>query len=314
MTTDAASSTTRLPKRRLGCTGKMVTELGLGGAGLNHLYGKPNDDAQAIACVHRALELGINYIDTSPLYGESERRIGRALAESGRRADVVLATKTGTGTRPHDYTRDGTLRSVEKSLRLLQTDYLDLLQVHDPVGDEIEAVFAPHGALETLVELKEQGVIGGIGIGVRDHPFLLRAIHDGRFDTILTYADFNPARQTARETLFGPAAENDVAIILGSPLLFGYLSDRPWPDLLHEHGDDGWGKEAQAAKCVRDFADRYQISSLQLALQYALREPRLSTVLVGVASADEIEQNVRAATTPLPDTIWTALTEELDVR
>lgn len=292
----------------------MVTALGLGGAGLNDLYGKPSDDAQSIACVHRALELGINYIDTSPLYGESERRIGLALKENGRRNDVFLATKTGTGTRPHDYSRGGTLRSVENSLRLLGTDHVDLMQVHDPVGDEIEAVFAPGGALETLVGLKEQKVIGAIGIGVRTHSFLLRAIRDGRFDTILTYADFNPARQTARDTLFPEAKANDVAVILGSPLLFGYLSDRPWGELLKEHGDDGWGTEAQAAKRVRDFADRHQISSLVLALHYALREERISTILVGAASPEEIEQNVQAAATPLPETLWTALADELGVR
>lgn len=307
-------SATPLPRRRLGRTNKMVTALGLGGAGLNDLYGKTNDDARAVACVHRALELGINYIDTSPLYGESERRIGLALKENGRRNDLFLATKTGTGTQPHDYSREGTLKSVENSLRLLGTDHVDLMQIHDPVGNEIEAVFAPGGALETLVELKEQKVIGAIGIGVRTHSFLLRAIHDGRFDTILTYADFNPARQTARETLFPEAKANDVAVILGSPLLFGYLSDRPWDALLKEHGDDGWGAEAQAAKRVRDFAERHQVSSLVLALQYALRESRISTILVGASNAAEIEQNVQAAATPLPETIWTALADELGVR
>ena len=306
-------TTLNLPLRRLGRTGKMVTPIGLGGAGLNDLYGKKNDDGRAIACVHRALELGINYIDTSPLYGESERRIGLALGENGRRNDVFLATKTGTGTQPHDYSRDGTLKSVERSLQLLGTDHVDLMQVHDPVNDEIEAVFASGGALETLVELKEQKVIGAIGIGVRPHSFLLRAIHDGRFDTILTYADFNPARQTARETLFGPAKENDVAVILGSPLLFGYLSDRPWEELLKEHGDDGWGTEAQAAKRVRDFADRHGVSSLALALHYSLREERIATILIGAASPDEIEQNVQAAATPLPESIWSALADELAV-
>jgi aryl-alcohol dehydrogenase-like predicted oxidoreductase len=309
-------STTPFPRRRLGRTNTMVTAIGLGGAGLNDLYGKPSNDAQAIACVRRALELGINYIDTSPLYGESERRLGVALREIGaaRPADLFLATKTGTGTRPHDYSREGTLRSVENSLRLLGVDHVGLMQIHDPVGDEIEAVFAPGGALETLVELKEQKVIGAIGIGVRTHSFLLRAIHDGRFDTILTFADFNPARQTARDTLFPEAKANDVGVILGSPLLFGYLSDRPWDELLKEHGDDGWGAEAQAAKRVRDFADRHGISSLVLALQYALREERISTILVGAASAAEIEQNVQAVQTPLPETIWTALADELGVR
>lgn len=309
-----AAHVSALNQRRLGRTDRYVTELGLGGAGLNGVYGRSNDDVTAIACVHRALELGINYIDTSPLYGESERRIGLALTEGGYDRDLIfLATKTGTGTQPRDYSRDGTLRSVERSLRLLHTDHLDLLQVHDPADDEIEAVFAPGGAVETLVELKAQGVIRAIGIGVRSHDFLRRAIRHGAFDTILTYADFNPVRQTARETLFPEAAARDVAIILGSPLLFGYLSDRPFGDLLREHKADGSGQNETAALRIREWAAAQNISNVQLALQYALREPRISTVLVGASTPEEIEQNVRAATTPLPETLWQRLADDLGV-
>ena len=298
--------TTTLPTRRLGRLDRQVTELGLGGAGLNDLYGKTTDDARAVACVHRALELGIRYIDTSPLYGESERRLGIALKEHGRRGDLFLATKTGTGTRPKDYSADGTRRSVERSLRLLHTDHLDLLQIHDPDGEEhLAQALGPGGALEALLDLKQQGVIGGIGLGVRSHDFLLRAVRHGAFDTILTYADFNPVRQTAREALFPEAAARDVGIILGSPLLFGYLSDRPFDELAREHGAaPPYTGDAAGALRVRQWAQARGLSTLNLALQYALREPRIATVLVGASTAEEIEQNVRAATTPLPETLW----------
>lgn len=305
--------TTTLPLRRLGRTGREVTELGLGGAGLNDSYGRQVDDDTAIACVQRALDLGIRYIDTSPLYGESERRIGLALA-NGRRDDIFLATKTGTGVRPKNYTRDGTLRSVERSLELLRTDHLDLVQIHDPDENEFETALAPGGALEALEMLKAQNVIAAIGLGVRSHAFLLRAIEHDSFDTILTYADFNPVRQTARDTLFPRAAARDVAILLGSPLLFGFLSDRPWADLLRERRSDGTGENERGALRVREWADAHGVSTLHLALRYGLRDARIATVLVGVSTPEEVEQNVRAATTPLPSPIWEALANDLGVR
>ncbi|HIE26737.1 TPA: aldo/keto reductase [Candidatus Poribacteria bacterium] len=141
-------------KRRLGRTNVMVNPFGLGGAG----FGKSNSDEEVIEAIHQAIELGIDYIDTSPLYGESERRIGFGL-EGGWRDKVFLATKTGTGVIPKNYTADWTYRSVERSLKLLKTDMLDLVQIHDP--DDLESALAPDGALSALKDLKEQGVIRG---------------------------------------------------------------------------------------------------------------------------------------------------------
>lgn len=299
--------------RRLGRVNRQVSELGLGCAELNsQLYGRENSEANAIAVVQRALELGIDYLDTSPGYGESEARLGKALRGVPRES-YFLATKTGTGTRPADYSRAGTLRSVEKSLRLLGTDYLDLLQIHDPDNKGFEQALALDGALEALIELKEQGVIGGIGLGVRDHDFHRRAIDHEAFDTILTYGDFNLVHQSAREDLFEAARQNDKAIILGSPVLMGYLTDRPWEELLREHGATGQESELQRARQVREWAGQHDLSILHLAIQYVLREPLVSTVLVGGSRVEEVEQNVQAATSPLPDEIWHQLRDDLGI-
>ncbi len=302
-----------MPHRRLGRLNCCVSQLGLGGAELtSQLYGRETSEAVAIATVQRALELGINYLDTSPLYGASEARLGLAL-QGVPRDSYFLATKTGTGTRPHDYSREGTQRSIEKSLRLLGTDYLDLMQIHDPDAIGFEQALASDGALDVLLELKEQGVIRGIGLGVRQHEFLRTAIEREEFDAILTYADFNLVRQTARENLFDAAIKNDKAIILGSPLLMGYLTDRPWEDLLREHGADGTSPDLQRVKEVRDWATQNGVSTLHLAIQFALREARISTLLVGASRPEEVEQNAHAATTPLPETLWQQLKDDLGI-
>ena len=303
----------QIPHRRLGRLNRQVSQLGLGCAELNsHIYGRENSEENAIAVVQRALELGIDYLDTSPGYGESEARLGKAL-QGVPRESYFLATKTGTGTRPQDYSREGTLRSIQKSLHLLGTDYLDLVQIHDPDARGFEQALAPGGALEALIELKEQRVIGGIGLGVRNHDFHRRVIAHEAFDTILTYGDFNLVHQSAREDLFEAARQNDKAIILGSPLLMGYLTDRPWEELLREHGATGQESEVQRARQVRKWAEAHDLSVLHLAVQYVLREARLSTILVGGSRVDEVEQNVKAATTPLPDAIWCQLNEELSI-
>lgn len=302
-------------KRVLGRTGQVVSEVGIGGAALSEgLYGQQTSEEEAIGALRRGVELGITYIDTSAGYGQSEERIGRAL-ESLNRDALFLATKTGTCTRPKDYSREGTLRSVERSLQRLKTDHLDLLQIHDPSERELDVAFdEKHGALAALLSLKEQGVIGVIGIGVRQHPFLQRAIQHGAFDTILTYADFNLARQTAREALFAQAHERGVAIILGSPLLFGYLSDRPWPDLLREHNADDSQPDAVAARRVRDWCEEHGQSTLAVALQYPLREARLSTMLIGARTTEEVEQNYHALSTPVTSQIWQQLETDLGIR
>ena len=118
-----ATQETSLPLRCLGRTGLEVTGLGMGGAGIGR--GNVTDD-EAVEAVRRAISLGINYLDTAPLYGESERRVGLALAD-GWREKIFLATKTGTHPEWRgDFSASGTRRSVENSLRLLGTDYLDV--------------------------------------------------------------------------------------------------------------------------------------------------------------------------------------------
>ncbi len=132
-----------LPKRRLGRTELGGTCLGMGGA---RIGGNDVSDVEAVEAVRRAITLGINYLDTSPLYGESERRIGLALAD-GWREKIYLATKTCTHPKWRgDYSASGTRRSVENSLSLLGTDYLDVCLAHDP--SNMDPVIAKDGALE----------------------------------------------------------------------------------------------------------------------------------------------------------------------
>jgi D-threo-aldose 1-dehydrogenase len=198
-------------RRVLGRTGLQVSVLGFGAAPLGDLYARL-EDGTAIAAVERAFELGINLLDTSPLYGHglSEHRCGTAIRRVPRQ-NIVVCTKVGrwmdpfqgpgndsgfVGGQPHraviDYSYDGTMRSVEQSLLRLGTDRLDLLLIHDVDvwthgADAIEDRFreAMAGAYVALDRLRGEGVVAGIGIGVNEAEMCVRFAQAGSFDAML---------------------------------------------------------------------------------------------------------------------------------
>ena len=290
-----STQTNLLPKQRLGRIELQVTCLGMGGAGIGR--GNVTDD-EAIEAVRRAITLGINYLDTSPLYGESERRVGLALAD-GWREKIFLVTKTGTHpTWRGDYSASGTRRSVENSLCLLGTDYLDVCLVHDPAS--MDPVIAKGGALDELQRMREEGLVKFMGLGVREHEFHKIAIETGMVDVILTYLDYTLLSQTANEWLLSFASENDIGVINGSPIAMGLLSGVE-PDIETTRPD------AEKAHQLWQWATDNNLSLLNLAIQFCLRQPLIATTLTGSKNATEVEQNFAAATTPISDEVWEQL-------
>lgn len=290
-----------LPTRRLGRTHMQVTPIALGGVGIGGMHGALPED-EAGGAVRRAIELGINYIDTSPLYLESEARIGRAFrAMGGKPGHVYLSTKTGTHPqRRGDYTAAGTRWSVENSLRLLGVDAFDLVLIHDPRSDaELEQALGPGGAVDELERMKTEGKVRAVGLGVRQHHFHGRAIESGRVDAILTFADYNLVRQTAAP-LVQQAAAAGVGVILAQVVLSGLLAGQdPSPDARLRQRPD----YAPALDWWR-WAQERGVDLLALAIQFGLRNPHVGTVPIGAQRASEVERNVAASTAPIPDAVW----------
>jgi len=275
-----------LPWRRLGRTEMQVRALGLGCAYFGADY---HTDQDAIDGIRRAIELGINYLDTSPLYGESERRVGLAL-RGGYREKVYLQTKVGTHpSRRGDYSAEATRWSVENSMRLLGTDYLDAVLVHDP--RDIEVPLAPGAALDTLLSMKEAGTIGHVGLGARPHGHHRRAIETGRIDIILTFLDYTLLDQSAAETIIPVATKHDVGIILASVLGMKQLTGHEPPQDSRAHAMWQW--------C----ADR-GIDIRQLAIQFCLALPIDGIVMPGPRTRAHVEDVYRAATTDVPPDVW----------
>ncbi len=215
-----------MEKIRLGKTGLMVSRIGFGGIPIQ----KPSEE-EAIRLVQDSLDRGVNFIDTSRVYTTSEERIGIAIA--GRRADVLLATKS-VGRTP-----DAILADLDQSLKNLQTDYVDLFQFHNvSTEQDLKVVLEPGGPLDAVRKARDQGRIRHIGITSHRLTVALEAVKSGAFETVMIALNF--VNSEAADELIPLARKNDVGIIIMKPMAGGML-DNPalsfkylnaFPDLL----------------------------------------------------------------------------------
>ena len=295
----------KLPRRRLGRAELMIPAVSMGGVGVGGLATHVEETA-AIEAVQYVIEQGIDYIDTSPFYKESERRIGLAI-KGYPREKLIISTKTGTHPdRWQDYSWDGTMWTVENSLKLLGTDYIDLLLIHDPV--DFDPSFAPRGALEALEYLKEQGVIGSIGLGQRRHDYHKRAIESGRFDAILTFNDYHPTHTTALKELLPLAKKHDIGVLNGAAMSMGLLTGND-PDVVNANLMSKRPEfEVAPARRLYQFCQEKDVPMIAVVFQYCMRQELIHCTLTGAKNKAQVDQNFAAATTPLPDSIW----DELD--
>jgi aryl-alcohol dehydrogenase-like predicted oxidoreductase len=296
-----------LPRRRLGRSGLNVPAFALGGYPLGQ---KDVSDAEAIETIHYALAQGIDYFDTSPYYGESERRFGLALGGVDRKS-ILISTKTGTHPdRRGDYSWDGTMWSVENSLRLLKTDYFDLVLVHDPHAwspDGMQSVLAEHGALAALENLKAQGIIRAIGLGQKRFDFHQQAIESGRFDVILTFNNYHPLDISAADWLLPLAKKHDVGVLNGAVMAHGLLTGQD-PEINANQFRTGFlAPLFPDAKKLYAWCRKKDIPMPAILFQFSMRYPLIDCTLTGVKTFRELEENLKGATMQLPDDIWDEL-------
>src|SRR5436190_12896160 len=323
------------PRRPLGRTGLEVSALGFGSAPLGDLYGRL-DDATAIAAVERALALGINLVDTSPLYGHglSEHRCGAAIRRVPRE-EVVVCTKVGrwmdpfhgrgdgsgfVGGQPHraviDYSYDGTLRSVEQSLLRLGTDRLDLLLIHDVDvwthgADAIEDRFreAMAGAYVALDRLRGEGVVAGIGIGVNEAEMCVRFAQAGSFDTMLLAGRYSLLEQPALEHFLPLAQQQGIGVMLGGVFNSGILATGAVSGAKYNYQDAPPEILAKVAR-IEGVCSAHGVALSTAALHFALGHPAVASVVLGAQNPQEVERNVAALSSKVPSALWTDLKAE----
>lgn len=289
-------------KRRLGRTNLEVTQLGYGSMGLRgpRTWGvRVVNDDEAERILNAVLDVGINFIDTSPDYGASEERIGRFLA--GRRGEFILATKCGCVPRQRDdhleidhvWKREVIQRNIETSLARLRTDTIDLLQFHGGDAETLER----EGLVDLLTDFRRQGLINFIGISSK-LPNLRGLIELGVFDTFqLPYSCLAPEHHGS----ITAAAETGAGIILRG----GIAQGGPEAEIQRPALNDVW-QEARLAELLSA-----GMSPAELILRYTLSHPNCHTTIVGTCNLEHLVENALAAARgPLPG----ELVEEIQSR
>ena len=296
--------------RALGRTGLSVSEIGFGAWGIGGRtvgttsYGD-TDDATSLAALRRALECGITFFDTSAAYGDghSEELIGQAFA--GQRSRVVIATKAGyeSWNRPPDFSADAIAASIGRSLARLRTDYIDLLQLHNPPAEALGDRRLP----EALARLQAEGKIRAWGVSAKSPADALEALVT--FGAPVVQANFNMMDVRVLDSgLLAEVERRGAGFIGRTPLCFGFLSGTIDRATVFPPGDHrlGWSR-AQLDNWIDGASDLLKAvnaspgrQATQAALRFSLAQP-VSTVIPGILTAAEAEENAAASEAgPLP--------------
>ena len=316
----------------VGSTGVRVTRLGFGAASIGGLYHLV-DHAVAMDTVAAALEVGVGDLDVAPQYGfgTSERRLGEGLRGVPRER-YVLSTKVGRlirrsgdvppgvrADRPPaqfpsvdpdlrivwDMSRDGVRRSLDESRERLGIERIDIAYIHDP--DEHMAA-ALDEAAPALVELRDQGVLGAIGVGANTVSVLQRFVEQADIDVILLANRYTLLEQSALATLLPACVERRISVVIGGVLNSGLLAD-PRPGATYDYAEAPAELLARAQRLAA-VCERHGVPLKAAAVQFVLAHPAVVSVLAGVRYRQRLEEYPTLLGTPIPVALWDELRAE----
>lgn len=329
-----------LALRQVGTTDLQVTQLGLGGTALGNIYSAVEEEA-ALATVRAAYQAGVRYFDTAPLYGSglSEIRLGQALRELPRASFVVsskvgwrldLTTSTagqGSGvfadalpyTAIMDYSRSAIERSLAESLERLGLERIDIVMMHDP--DESVTIYgrgpyevshfaqAMTEAYPLLDDLRRQGVIGALGLGMNQWQMLADFARAGEFDCFLLAGRYTLLEQEPLGEFLPLCQEKQISIIIGGPYNSGILATGAVEGAYYNYAP-ATAEVLTRVRRIESVCTRYGVPLQAAALQFPLGHPTVAAVIPGARSVAELQQNMGFLQHPIPFEFWGALKAE----
>jgi L-galactose dehydrogenase len=261
---------------------------------LGNVFDETNE-AEGIRAVHAAIDLGINFFDVAPFYGDTlaEKRLGKALKT--KRNAVFLATKCGRyGNGVFDFSYERLMRSIDESLTHLQVDYVDLLQVHDIEFGNRDQLLAE--AIPAVLKLKEMGKARYVGFSGLPVRYLAQIAREVDVDTVLSWGHYTLLADEINEELVPLSLEKGFGLMNAAPLMQRILSDAPVP---------AWQNSPQAVKdmqpLLRALCQEYGLALSDVALRYAVSHPVIATTIVGMSEQRQVEQNLHALQLTIPD-------------
>lgn len=303
--------TTDLMKRRpLGTIAADVAAISIGCAPLGNMpdtFAYEVTEESAIATVLAALKSPIDYIDTAAWYGdgESERRVGLALREAGGLpAGAFLQTKEGRNP-AGEYSGDMVKRRFHRSLEHLGVDHIDLVFLHDPEHVSWEDAWATGGPIETLQALKEEGLIGHLGVAGGPIEMEIRYVESGAFEAVITHNRYTLLNRVA-DPLLTVARDRGLAVLNAAPYGSGILAKGPTAYPRYAYREAG-GEAVDRAFQLEAICSRYEVPLAAAALQFSLRDPRIDNTIVGMSRPERVQQTVDFAEYEIPDACWEEL-------
>jgi D-threo-aldose 1-dehydrogenase len=324
---------TTLPTRPLGRTGIPVSVLGFGCAPLGDLYAVLDDDT-ALRAIATAADAGVTLFDVAPLYGHglAEHRLGTILKRLPRDS-FVLSTKVGRWLKPApggraassryrgglsfdlvvDYSYDGTMRAFEQSLNRLAVPRIDIALIHDVDvwthgKDAIEQRFkeAMDGAYRALDELRRAGTIRAIGVGVNESAMCVRFANAGDIDAVLLAGRYSLLEQPALADFLPLAERKRIGVMLGGVFNSGILATGPVADAKYNYRPAP-PEILERVRRIEAVCATHNVALPVAAMQFALRHPAVSSLVIGAVAPAEVTRNVAALTAQVPDALWADL-------
>lgn len=306
---------------------RYISKLALGTAPLGGLFTAVSDE-HGQATILAALDSGINFIDTAPLYGHgnAERMIGSALSKTNKK--YVISTKVGRvlkkfapeeiagkveGLAPFigvdptifpvfDFSRDGILRSIQESLERLNISSIDIALIHDADDHIDEAI---KNSYPVLNELRSQGVIKGIGVGMNICSYATKAVKEMDLDVILIAGRYSLLDQSAQEVLFKECLKKQTGVMVGGVYNSGVLAN-PVPESTYNYLPVT-PEILSKVKQIQELLLEFNISLTAAAIQFPLRHPAVTCVITGSRSVTELNANIEDFDRDIPDAAWNAL-------
>ena len=302
-----------MEKRKIGNTGVEITPIMFGTSGLGNMpdtYGYAVDEDRAYATIRAILDGPVNCLDTSNNYGfgESERRVGHVIRErGGLPPGFPISPHLDRDRETRHFTASRARRSLEESLERLGVDKIQMLHLHDPEHCvDINEITGKGGALEELVKMKEEGLADAIGLAMGTVDMMFDILKQGwPFDTIINHNRYTLLNRNADE-MFTWAHEKGIAIFNAAPYASGVLakgSDK-MPLIAYVPASD---EDLEPVRAIEATCADHGIATGPAALQFSMRDPRISSTIVGVTKPERVAETLDWAQTPIPDAAWSAL-------
>jgi D-threo-aldose 1-dehydrogenase len=296
----------------LGRTGLSVSKLCFGASAIGDMpetFGYSVDADRARATLKAIFASPVNFLDTARIYGHgrSEQRIGSTLKEIGGLPEgFVISSKVDRDFETNLFDGARVRRSLEESFRALGLDYIPLMNLHDPENAANAAdVTRTGGAISELFKMKEEGLVGAVGLAAGRVDMMLALLRDWDFDSIITHNRFTLANRNA-EPMIDYCVSKGIAVLNAAPYASGILAkgSNTYKRYAYQEATEDM---LNPIRRIEEVCDRYDIPTGAAALQFSMRDPRVTSTVVGVSKPERITQTLEWANWSIPDAAWDEL-------